>query len=94
VPTEAVNAGFDFEELTGGPNSGRWIVIARDRDVDTWRVNTTVTDDEGESWEGPFTVAGDPELQLCEPDVLQLPTGELVCFLREDSRQGLDHTGR
>lgn len=91
VPTDAVRTGFDFKELTRGPHSGRWIVTASPHDAEhDGVINTIVSDDGGDTWQGPFTVADEPELQLYEPDIVELPDGELVCFIREDSRTGMD----
>lgn len=48
------------------------------------------SDDAGKSWQGPVTVADDERYALCEGSILETPTGELVCFLRENSGRGLD----
>ncbi len=64
----------------------------------TWTVEEPVTHpvqflwrstDEGQSWQGPITVADVPGLQLCEGSFLELEDGTLVCMLRENSGEGL-----
>lgn len=81
-------------ELTVGPFVGRWIAAAhtafdgekgRQGRQDCW-----YSDDQGKSWEGPFLVASEPGLQLCEGSIMALSDGTLVCFLRENSGIGLD----
>lgn len=75
-------------------DSGRWIIATHtalgtpQEPVLTERC--WLSDDQGITWSGPFTIAAQPGLKLCEGSILQLPGGELVCFLRENSGQGLD----
>ena len=45
--------------------------------------------DQGKSWEGPVIVGRDPRYNLCEGSILQLPDGELVCYLRETSGRNI-----
>jgi len=56
------------------------------RDVDV-RANVFRSGDGGQTWQGPFFVAGDPALCLCEGTVVELPDGTLVAYMREDKRQ-------
>jgi sialidase-1 len=81
-------------ELRHGPRAGRWLLSAHTvlgtKDEPLWAVRCWLSDDRGESWVGPQTIAAEPGLQLCEGSVLELPGGELVCFMRENSRRGLD----
>jgi len=44
--------------------------------------------DEGKTWEEPICVAYDDNLELCEGSIVQLDSGALVCYLREDQRKG------
>ncbi len=44
--------------------------------------------DEGQTWEGPVCVAYDDDLDLCEGSIVQLDSGALICYLREDQRKG------
>jgi sialidase-1 len=41
--------------------------------------------DRGATWGGPVVVAAHPDYNLCEGSIIQLPTGELLCFMRENS---------
>lgn len=81
-------------ELRQGKHAGRWIVAAHRRlhveDAPLWSQRCWITDDRGATWSGPVVVAEVPGLQLCEGGIVELPTGELVCFMRENSGQGLD----
>ena len=82
-------------ELRQGPHTGRWLITAHSAGTSTvqdgvWRQNLWFSDDQGSSWSGPHLIAGVPELKLCEANILPLTTGELVCFLRENSWRGLD----
>ncbi|WP_276256649.1 sialidase family protein [Halomontanus rarus] len=82
-------------ELTRGEHTGRWLVTTHSptgagASETCWEVTTWLTDDEGDTWTGPITVASDSELRLCEASVLELPGGELVCILRENSGDGKD----
>jgi hypothetical protein len=81
-------------ELKHGPHAGRWILSAHtamechgERTFVEW---CWLSDDRGETWQGPITIARDPRYKLCEGSIVELPAGELVCFLRENSGQGWD----
>lgn len=93
-PTESVMESCAVPELEvlSGTHDGRWILSGsgRRRGDDTWVVHAITSDDAGETWNGPTTIAADPDLELTEPSIVELPGGELVCFMREDSRQGMD----
>ena len=79
-------------ELRSGPHRGRWVVAAHARlgtaEVPLWSQRCWLTDDEGATWSGPVKIAQVPGLQLCEGGIVELPEGELVCFMRENSGQG------
>ena len=81
-------------ELKQGPYAGRRILGAHARlgtkDEPLWAQRCWLSDDQGTTWTAPQTIAAVPGLQLCEGSVLELPDGELVCFMRENSGQGLD----
>ncbi|MCM8785012.1 MAG: glycoside hydrolase [Candidatus Omnitrophica bacterium] len=49
-----------------------------------------ISDNKGKKWEGPICIASKEGLNLCEGSILELPNGELVCFMRENSFIGLD----
>ena len=81
-------------ELKRGPDAGRWVLSTHTR-LDTkgellWAERCWLSDDQGRTWDGPHTIAAAPGLRLCEGSVVELPDGELVCFMRENSGLGLD----
>lgn len=71
-------------ELDVGPHAGRWITTTHISGGGNrpWLQRAWISDNRGQSWEGPFVVADEPGLKLSEGSVLALPEGELVCFLR------------
>ena len=81
-------------ELKVGAHAGRWILSAQTvlgtREEPLWAERCWLSDDRGGAWSGPHTIAAQPGLQLCEGSVVELPGGELACFMRENSGQGLD----
>jgi len=81
-------------ECQHGPHAGRWILAAHavlgDASAPVWHERCWLSDDEGRTWDGPHTVAAEPGLKLCEGSIVELPEGDLVCFMRENSGQGLD----
>ena len=81
-------------ELKHGKHAGRWLLGAHTRTFcDPSMVGAQrlwYTDDHGNTWRGPITIAQHDSLWLCEGSTVELPTGELVCFLRESSGSGLD----
>jgi sialidase-1 len=82
-------------ELRQGPHAGRWLlsahtVVREDDGSRSWRQRAWHSDDHGATWHGPHLVASRADLKLCEGSIVELPTGELVCFLRENSGRGLD----
>jgi sialidase-1 len=74
--------------------SGRWVLSAhteRQPDgSDLWTERCWLSDDRGVTWRGPNTIAAVPGMMLCEGSVAELPGGELVCLMRENSHRGLD----
>lgn len=81
-------------ELRHGPYAGRWVVAGqgskRVGEERVWQIFCHYSDDQGASWTGPVEVAAVQRLKLCEASVLELPEGELVCLMRENSNIGLD----
>ncbi len=72
----------------------RWHLTAQrkisEAKQEVWIEHTWISDDEGKCWQGPFIIAKVPSLLLCEASLFQIPTGELICLLRENSMRGLD----
>jgi len=57
-----------------------------------WRAGSQMvyrSPDEGETWEGPFIICTASTLEPCEASIIQLPDGELICYMRENSRRGI-----
>ncbi len=78
-------------ELGRGEHAGRWVLSAHGEEPSGgWVVHCWVSDDSGETWKGPHRIAHEPELLLCEGSIVELPGGELVCFMRENSHLGYD----
>jgi sialidase-1 len=81
-------------ELSEGEHAGRWLVTAtKGVDIEGERGHAErawTSDDGGDSWAGPYTVAQSADLELCEGSVVELPGGELACFMRENSGTGRD----
>lgn len=81
-------------ELKHGPHAGRWVLsahtVVQENGGKTWHERCWLSDTQGETWDGPFEAAAQPSLRLCEGSVTELPGGELVCFLRENSGEGMD----
>ena len=81
-------------QLRRGSHAGRWILSAHTvLNTDggpTWTERCWLSDDAGRSWSGPQSIVSAPGLKLCEGSILELPAGELICFLRENSGLGLD----
>lgn len=81
--------------LRHGPRAGRWLLSAHryhllGTGAERWMQRLWHSDDQGRTWHGPVTVAESDTLKLCEGSLLELPAGDLVCFLRENSFAGLD----
>lgn len=81
-------------ELRRGQHKGRWLLSAHTKSglapgiIAAQRV--WWSDDQGATWQGPSTIAESSQYFFCEGSLLELPGGELVCFLRENSFQGYD----
>lgn len=78
-------------ELEYGPHRGRRIIIAHTRgENDLYTVRSWYSDDLGATWSEPVVVAEDKKYKLCEAAPIQLKSGKLAVFLRENSGEGLD----
>lgn len=79
--------------LRHGPHAGRWLLSAHQRSDDgvvRSRQRLWWSDDQGATWSDPVVIAAHADLHLCEGSMVELPGGELCCFLRENSFTGLD----
>lgn len=72
--------------------NGRWIITSHYMNHATGYLEQFLhySDDEGKTWSERVTVATDPHYNLCEGCILELPAGELVCYMRENSGKGYD----
>ena len=65
---------------------GRWLLPSNVRSTRTDRIvqNITTSSDQGQTWEAPSTLYDHPDYQLDEVSIVQMPSGELVAYQRED----------
>ena len=81
-------------ELGSPSRRGRWLLAAHTvlpaPDGPVWTQRVWSSDDRGATWSAPVNVAADPGLRLCEGSIVELPEGELVCFMRENGGTGMD----
>jgi len=73
-------------------DDGRWLIASQQYNSKTSFLEQMLyySDDEGLNWLGPVPVASKKGLHLCEASILKLSSGELVAFMREESRVGRD----
>ncbi len=71
--------------------SGRVLLAShvRDDDLGVYRQMVHISDDGAATWRGPITVCATHHYQSCEGGIVQLPGGELVCYMRDNSRTGI-----
>ncbi|MGC9359843.1 MAG: sialidase family protein [Anaerolineae bacterium] len=72
--------------------SGRWLCAAHVVDPKTGYLMQRVwlSDDQGDTWHGPFAVAQQVGLHLCEASLVPLEDGTVVALMRENSGLGRD----
>lgn len=70
--------------------SGRWLLSAHRVSKEHGYLEQMLwyTDDQGNHWNGPITVASEEGLHFCEVSIVQLPDQSLVAFMRENSNVG------
>jgi len=71
--------------------SGRLLLGAHVHDQDlggVFRQMVFISDDGAASWRGPITICCTHHYDACEGGIVQLPSGELVCYMRDNSRTG------
>ncbi len=94
-------ATFSGPEDTGVPgivpdrivelDSGRLLLASHERLATAPRIYhqmVHISDDGGDSWRGPVTVCCTHHYDACEASIVQMPGGELVCYMRDNSRTG------
>jgi len=69
---------------------GSWLLAAHRGFPPEWRLIDRAwrSDDQGRTWQGPFVIGDKEGLDLCESGVVELPGGELVAYMRENSGRG------
>ena len=81
-------------ELQHAPHTGRWLLSAHSKKGCANGIicaqRAWWSDDRGLTWQGPTVVAQSDRYFFCEGSTVELPAGELVCFLRENSMKGYD----
>lgn len=48
-----------------------------------------ISDDGGETWSEPVTICSTHHYWACEGGIVQLPAGEVICYMRDNSRTGI-----
>ncbi|MBQ9511450.1 MAG: exo-alpha-sialidase [Clostridia bacterium] len=73
-------------------SKGRIIYCGHNKNPETDKLTQYAwySDDGGKTWSDRVTVADDDRFNLCEGSIIELPGGELVCFMRENSAIGID----
>jgi len=68
--------------------NGDWLLATQFRHGNSYQcVSRSI--DGGKTWGEPETVARVDGLNLCEASIIQLPGGEIVCYMRENSGKGM-----
>ncbi len=69
---------------------GSWLLSAHRGFAPEWRLIDRVwrSEDQGATWEGPYLVGDREGLNLCEAGIVELPGGEVVAYMRENSGRG------
>ncbi len=89
-PVETVVCGIVPDKVIE-LNSGRLLLgshVRADELGGLYRQMVHISDDGGGSWRGPITICCTHHYEACEGGIVQLPGGELVCYMRDNSRTG------
>ncbi len=69
---------------------GRWLLLTAIRDANDHILQMlTVSENKGQTWEEPFALTHNPDYEVDEGSIVQMPGGELVSYEREDSGRPL-----
>ncbi len=70
--------------------SGDWLLATHSRDKATGSTAQYVhrSADKGATWSAPITVASRKGYDFCEASIIEMPGGELICYMRENTGQG------
>ena len=73
-------------------STGRIILAAHHKNHETGKLEQYLwySDDNMETWSDRITVAADVRYNLCEASILECTDGTLVCYMRENSFEGID----
>ena len=91
--TEPVTTGFEgiVPDKLLETSTGRWIISCHKENAEGYlEQRLWYSADQGKSWSEPVMVASAPGLNLCEGSIVEVQPGALVCFLRENSGEGLE----
>ncbi|MFP4250445.1 MAG: sialidase family protein [Armatimonadota bacterium] len=73
-------------------SSGRLLLATHRRLTDMapniYQQMVHISDDGGDTWRGPVTVCCTHHYDACEASIVQMPGGEVVCYMRDNSRTG------
>jgi len=88
-PIDSGVRGIMPDEVVELPD-GVWVLATQFRNCDTKLLTQCVhrSTDGGKTWAEPITVAYKKGYHFCEASIIRVPTGELVCYLRENSGKG------
>ena len=88
-PQPTAVRGICPDEVAELPD-GRWLLLTCLRDAkDHILQMLTVSHDQGQTWEKPFALTHDPDHEIDEGSIVQMPNGALVSYEREDSGRPL-----
>ena len=81
--------GICPDEVAEMPD-GRWLLLTCVRDANDHILQMlTVSRDMGKTWEEPYALTLDPDYEIDEGSIVQMPNGESVSYEREDSGRPL-----
>ena len=71
-------------------DSGDWLLATQFLNAETKEIMQCVSRsaDGGKTWQEPIIVASRGGYNFCEGSIVQMPGGELVCYMRENSNMG------
>ena len=69
---------------------GRWLMLTAIRDSQDHILQMlTISRDKGQTWEEPYPLTLNPDYEIDEGSIVQMPGGELVSYQRDDSGRPL-----
>ena len=81
--------GICPDEIVELPD-GRWLMLTAIRDSQDHILQMlTISRDKGQTWEEPYPLTLNPDYEIDEGSIVQMPGGELVSYQRDDSGRPL-----